>query len=60
MNEAIRCAGDSLPESHLVSAAFSNGSGSGGQGYNTYRPFDVALLIDLGIAWKRLPAERQA
>jgi len=60
VNEVLGWAGDNLPESHPVSAAFSNGIGSGGQGYNTRRPFEIAFLIDLVIAWKKLPVERQA
>ena len=59
VNEVLNWAGDSLPDSHLVSGAFSNGIGSGGQGYNTRRPFEIAFLIDLVIAWKKLPKERQ-
>lgn len=59
VNEVLGWAGDSLPESHLVSAAFSNGIGSGGQGYNTRRPFEIAFLIELAIAWKKLPADKQ-
>lgn len=60
VNEVLGWAGDKLPESHLLSGTFSNGIGSGGQGYNTRRPFEIALLIDLAIAWKKLPTERQA
>jgi len=60
VNEVLGWAGHSLPESHLVSGAFSNGIGSGGQGYNTRRPFEIAFLIDLVIAWKKLPPDRQA
>ncbi len=60
VNEVLGWAGDNLPESHAVSAAFSHGIGSGGQGYNTRRPFELAFLIDFVIAWKKLPAERQA
>lgn len=60
VNEVLGWAGDSLPESHPVSAAFSNGIGSGGQGYNTRRPFEIAFLIDVAIAWKKLPPDRQA
>ena len=60
VNEVLDWAGDSLPESHPVSSAFSNGIGSGGQGYNTRRPFEIAFLIDLVIAWKKLPPDRQA
>jgi 5-methylcytosine-specific restriction protein B len=59
INEVLGWAGDSLPESHLVSRAFSNGVGSGGQGYNTRRPLEIAFLIDLAIAWKKLPQEGQ-
>ena len=60
VNEVLGWVGDNLPESSDVSAAFSNGIGSGGQGYNTRRPFEIAFLIDLVIAWKNLPADRQA
>jgi len=60
VNEVLGWAGDSLAESHLVYGAFSNGIGSGGQGYNTRRPFEIAFLIDLVIAWKKLPPDRQA
>lgn len=59
VNEVLSWGGDSLPESHLVSAAFTNGIGSGGQGYNTRRPFEIAFLIEFSIAWKKLPHERQ-
>lgn len=60
VNEVLGWSGDSLPESHFVSTAFSNGIGSGGQGYNTRRPFEIAFLINLAIAWKKLSPEHQA
>lgn len=60
VNEVLGWAGDALPETHLVSGAFSHGIGSGGQGYNTRRPFEIAFLIELAIAWKRLPPDQQA
>ncbi len=60
VSEVLGWAGDNLSESHVVSAAFSNGIGSGGQGYNTRRPFEIAFLIDLVIAWKKLSPDRQA
>lgn len=60
VNEVLSWGGDTLPESHLVSSAFANGIGSGGQGYNTRRPFEIAFLIELAIAWKRLPPDQQA
>jgi len=59
VNEVLGWSGERLHESHVVSEAFSNGIGSGGQGYNTRRPFEIAFLIDLVIAWKKLPADRQ-
>ncbi|MCL7464097.1 AAA family ATPase [Phaeovulum sp. NW3] len=59
VNEVLGWAGDSLSENHLISNAFSHGIGSGGQGYNTRRPFEIGFLIDLVIAWKRLPKEQQ-
>src|SRR5690554_3678288 len=60
VNEVLGWAGDSLSETHLVSNAFSHGIGSGGQGYNTRRPFEIGFLIDLVIAWKKLPSAQQA
>jgi 5-methylcytosine-specific restriction protein B len=60
VNEVLGWANDSLPTAHPVSVAFANGIGSGGQGYNTRRPFEIAFLIDFVIAWKKLPQERQA
>jgi 5-methylcytosine-specific restriction protein B len=59
VNEVLSWGGDTLPESHLVSSAFANGIGSGGQGYNTRRPFEIAFLIELTIAWKKLPQNQQ-
>lgn len=59
VNEVLGWIGDNLPESHLVSGAFTHGIGSGGQGYNTRRPFEIAFLIDFVIKWKKLSGERQ-
>ena len=59
VNEILSWSGDNLPDNNLLSAAFAKGIGSGGQGYNTRRPFEIAFLIDLVIAWKRLPKEKQ-
>ncbi len=60
VNEILGWVGDTLPETHPVSGAFSNGIGSGGQGYNTRRPFELGFLIELVLAWKKEPSERQA
>lgn len=59
VNEVLAWGGDHLSETHIVSGAFSHGIGSGGQGYNTRRPFEIAFLIEFAIAWKKLPAEQQ-
>lgn len=59
VNEVLGWAGDNLPENHLVSVAFEHGIGSGGQGYNTRRPFEIAFLIEFAKAWKALPTEQQ-
>jgi 5-methylcytosine-specific restriction protein B len=57
VNEVLSWCGDSLSDSHLVSEAFASGIGSGGQGYNTRRPFELTYLINLALEWKALPAE---
>lgn len=59
VNEILSWAGDNLPENHLVSLAFEHGIGSGGRGYNTRRPFEIAFLIEFAKAWKALPTEQQ-
>lgn len=59
VNEVLDWSGDNLPENHLVSQAFEHGIGSGGQGYNTRRPFEIAFLIEFAKAWKALPTEQQ-
>jgi 5-methylcytosine-specific restriction protein B len=59
VNEVLGWGGDSLTADHAVSAAFQKGIGSGGQGYNTRRPFELGFLIEFAIAWKKLTdAER--
>jgi len=59
VNEVLGWAGDNLPETHLLSQAFEHGIGSGGQGYNTRRPSEIAFLIEFAKAWKALPTEQQ-
>jgi 5-methylcytosine-specific restriction protein B len=59
VNEVLGWAGDNLPETHLLSQAFEHGIGSGGQGYNTRRPFEIAFLIEFAKRWKALPTEQQ-
>lgn len=59
VNDVLNWAGDTLPDAHLVSGAFSNGIGSGGQGYNTRRPFEIAFLIAFTIKWKTELSENQ-
>ena len=59
VNEVFGWVGDSLPNTSLVSKAFERGIGSGGQGYNTRRPFEIAFLIEFAIAWKKLTLDEQ-
>lgn len=59
VNEVLGWGGDSLPDTSLVSGAFERGIGSGGQGYNTRRPFEIAFLIEFAIAWKKLSPDEQ-
>ena len=59
VNEVLGWAGDNLPEPHLLFQAFEHGIGSGGQGYNTRRPFEIAFLIEFAKVWKALPSEQQ-
>jgi len=60
VSEVLGWAGDVFPETSVVSKAFDHGIGSGGQGYNTRRPFEIAFLIDFAIKWKKLPQARQS
>lgn len=48
---------DRFTESHPVSIAFGDGVGSGGQGYNTRRRFELYFLIEFALAWKKLLPE---
>lgn len=59
VNHVLSWSKDSLPKSHILSEAFANGIGSGGQGYNTRRPFEIAFLINFAIAWKAQAKEQQ-
>ena len=59
VGEVLGWADETFPSEGLMAEALSQGIGSGGQGYNTRRPFEIAFLIEFAIAWKRLPeAER--
>lgn len=61
VNKVLGWAGQALKTDHAVSVAFANGIGSGGQGYNTRRPNEIAFLIELAIAWKeRFSADDRA
>jgi len=59
VNEVLGWANDELPITHLFSQAFEHGVGSGGQGYNTRRPVEIAFLIQFAIKWKGLSAAEQ-
>jgi 5-methylcytosine-specific restriction enzyme B len=57
VGEVLSWGSDTLPDDHLVHQAFAAGLGSGGQGYNTRRPDELAMLIRLAIAWKEQKPE---
>lgn len=59
VNEVLGWANDKLSETDPLNEAFEHGIGSGGQGYNTRRPFEIAFLIEFAKAWKALPSEDQ-
>jgi len=60
VNEVLSWIGEKLTDTHPISQVFSVGIGSGGQGYNTRRPFEIAFLIEFAKAWKTtLPADQQ-
>jgi 5-methylcytosine-specific restriction protein B len=40
--------------------ALSEGIGSGGQSYNTRRPFEIGFLIEFALAWKSTDSDKQA
>lgn len=55
VGEVLSWGGDRLSSDDLVWGALERGVGSGGLGYNTRRPFEIAFLIELAIAWKKIP-----
>lgn len=48
-----------LMDNHPISKAFEYGLGSGGYGYNTRRPFELAFLITFMLEWKNLPLQEK-
>ncbi|TLS78272.1 AAA family ATPase [Mariprofundus erugo] len=59
VNDVLEWSGDELKSTDLVWQAFEQGIGSGGQGYNTRRPFEIAFLIEFVRAWKKLDTKQQ-
>lgn len=59
VGEVLGWVDQKLPADGVLAKALSQGIGSGGQGYNTRRPAEIAFIIEFAIAWKRLePSER--
>lgn len=58
VGEILGWSNDQLDKDHSVARAFDVGIGSGGQGYNTRRPYELAFLIEFALAWKQLDAEK--
>lgn len=51
--------GTSVDSAHCAFAPFQHGIGSGGPGYNNFRPMELELLILFVQAWKALPEAEQ-
>ncbi len=60
VDKVLGWGGASLPAEGLLVDALSRGIGSGGMGYNTNRPFEIAFVIEFAIAWKHLDADKRA
>lgn len=60
VSEILGWGGATIPDANPLAGAFERGIGSGGQGYNTRRPFEIAFLIEFALAWKLLPDARRA
>ncbi len=54
VSEVLTWAGAAFPKEELLANALEHGIGSGGQGYNTNRPREIAFLIHFAMTWKRL------
>lgn len=51
--------GATLPSNHPMFNALGRGIGSGGMGFNNYRPFELQFLILFTQAWKSKPIVEQ-
>ncbi|HTB21714.1 MAG TPA: AAA family ATPase [bacterium] len=60
VSEVLGWGGDTLPSDNDVFRAFERGIGSGGQGFNTRRPWELGFLISFVHVWKKLRAPEQA
>lgn len=54
VTEVLSWAGAAFPTEEPLADALEHGIGSGGQGYNTNRPREIAFLIQFAMAWKGL------
>lgn len=60
VGEVLGWTQETLPPGSIAALAFENGIGSGGQGYNTRRPFEIEFLIRFALRWKGLSSAEQA
>lgn len=58
--EVLAWANDPWPQDGLLEKALADGIGSGGQSYNTRRPFEIGFLIEFALAWKRSAPETRS
>ena len=52
IQEILSWASDNLSDEHAMLKVLDKGIGSGGYGYNTRRPFEIAFLIEFLLKWK--------
>lgn len=53
VTKVLAWAHDEWPQDALLEKALVDGIGSGGQSYNTRRPFEIGFLIEFALKWKR-------
>ncbi len=60
VGQVLSWADSSFPDDTIVAKAFlAGGIGSGGQGYNARRPYELGFLIEFCLSWKQLLSEEQ-
>lgn len=59
LSQVLEWGGKTLDKDSDLVKCFEHGIGSGGQSYNTRRPFEIGFLIEMALAFKKKSAEDQ-